>query len=323
MANMKRRMARRLDFGRKSFTEVAGMAVFATQIMLGVLYTPQCRAQASSGSGTDASPLAFEVVSIRPDEPGAFNMAKMRFSSDGYDASNASVAMLIKDAYGIDGNQLSAAPKWISSEKFGIEARIDSDASYTLSKLSQNELKLAHQHMLQKLLADRFNLILHHETKDLPVYSLVRAKGDLKIHEANPTDIYSSGLKTRSGDLVGPHMMFMQLRGGQVKGRISGQGVPLALLVEQLSGTLKCPVVDNTGLAGNYDFDLQWTPDDGPISAADGSIDGQQALQNASSDSPGPSLFTAIKEELGLELKPQRGPVDTLVIDHIEMPSAN
>jgi uncharacterized protein (TIGR03435 family) len=243
----------------------------------------------------NASAPIFDVVSIKPEDSG-IGMAKMMFESDGYNAENTSLKMLIEDAYGVEDNQIAGAPEWAYSEKYDIEAKINGSTTDDLSRLNGNQRKLAHQRMLQALLSDRFKLTIHHETKDLPIYWLVSAKDGPKLHEAKPGDNYSNGLNFR-GNAIGPNRMLMQLGGGQITG-IAGQGMPLADLVTQLSTRLGREVVDKTGLTVKYDLNLQWTSD-------------------------ASSIFSAIQEQLGLKLESQKGPVDILNIDYVEKPSGN
>ncbi len=224
--------------------------------------------------------------------------------------------MLIKEAYGVNDIQISSAPKWAASTRYEIEAKIDSNTLYDLSKLNKSQVNLAHSHMLQSLLADRFNLVLHHESRNLPLYSLVITKNGSKLHEAKSGDAYADGIKTPSGELVGPHRMLMQLGGGQ----ISAQGLPLGDLVKELTSQLGMIVVDKTGLTGKYDFNLQWTPDNS-LHAFNDPNDGQQVVDSPANSSP--SIFTALQEQLGLKLERETGSVDVLVIDHVEQPSAN
>lgn len=237
----------------------------------------------------------FQMISIKPENSGS-GMARMMFESDGYDAEGTSLEMLIKDAYGVDDNQISGAPQWIYSEKYDIEAKMDGSAADDLSRLSEDQRKLVHQRMLQALLLDQFKLTIHHETKDLPIYWLVSAENGPKLHKAQTGDDYSNGLKFR-GDAIGPHRMLMHLDNGQITS-IAGQGMTLADLVTQLSARLGREVLDKTGLTGNYDFDLQWTSEPS-------------------------SIFPAIQDQLGLKLEPQQGPVDIVNIDHVEKPSEN
>jgi uncharacterized protein (TIGR03435 family) len=266
-------------------------------------------------------PPAFEVVSVRPEDPdGMAHMVKMSFSEDGYQAENATVAMLIRDAYGIEDKQIVGAPDWARSVRFEIDARIDTASADQLGKMDAAGRRLAHQEMLQSLLTDRFMLTFHRESKELPIYTLVVAKNGSKLHEAKPGDDYANGLRTVTGQPVVPHMLYMRLGGG----RISGQGVPLEYLVQQLSSQFGLPVQDKTGLTGSYDFTLEWTPEKLRLPLVDGP--GNSTEQNQLEAEPAPtgaSLSTALEEQLGLRLEIQKGPVEMLVIDRVERPTEN
>ena len=163
--------------------------------------------------------------------------------------------------------------------------------------------------MIQSLLAERFKLKVSHETKDLPVYALLVAKNGSKLQEAKPGETYPNG----------GHPGFGTIDAGQLK----GEGIPISAargmsLVFLLSDQLARPVLDQTGLNGKYDIELKWTPDQSPGAIALGPEGG-----NSASDSSGPTIFTALQEQLGLKLAPTKGPVKIIVIDHIEKPSEN
>lgn len=172
--------------------------------------------------------------------------------------------------------------------------------------------------MLQTLLVDRFKLTFHWETKELPVYALVAVKKGPQIVEAKPGDTYPNGIKDLNGQ---GHRDVMHFG----RGLLAGQGVSIASLVGMLSRLQVGPhVVDKTGLVGKYDFTLQWTPDVNHGALLKGPDGGQQSAGSAASpDSSGPSLFTAIQEQLGLKLQPEKDPVPILIIDHVERPSEN
>jgi uncharacterized protein (TIGR03435 family) len=218
--------------------------------------------------------------------------------------------MLIREAYGIDSTQIAGAPDWLNSEKFDIEAKLDSSATDELHKLGYDQFMLESQRILQGLLADRFKLALHRETKELPVYALVFARGGPKLQDANPDDTYPNGIKDMNGKGHGN-----VIRMG--RGQIIGQGIPISNLVRMLAQQLGRIVVDKTGLTGKYDFSLQWSPDtgQGPM--------GHSVTDNTPPPDSDLSLFTAIQEQLGLKLESQKGSVEILVIDHVEEPSEN
>jgi uncharacterized protein (TIGR03435 family) len=185
-----------------------------------------------------------------------------------------------------------------------------------LYKLSPDQRTLERQRMLQAVLADRFKLSLHRESKDLPEYMLVIAKNGSKLQESKAGDIYPNGITGPDGLPLGPHMMRM---GG---GQLTGQALSMADLVRLLSQRLGRTVLDKTGLTANYDFTLQWTPDESQAPMLKGTEGGQQGTDSAPSPkSSGPSIFTAIQDQLGLKLEFQKVPMEILVIDHAEMPS--
>lgn len=314
---MAKHTAQLVSSNRLSF----GMAMLvAVALRVGFGPVTPSYAQTQAGNTEPVAPV-FEVTSIRQDEPGSMaSMGRMMFEPDGYTASHTTLRLLIKDAYGVGDNQIVGTPNWINSTRYEIEARIDSTTAYELSRLSEDQRKLAHQHMLQALLVDRFKLTLHKEIRELTVYSLGIAKNGPKLHESKPGDTYAAGLTTPSGNLVGAHMMLMRLGGGQ----IAGQDVPLENLVKQLSSQLHQIVIDRTGLTRSYDFNLEWAPDikQTPMFT---SMEGDQQGINKSvmPESSGPSIFTALQEQLGLKLESGKGPVEILVVDNIEKPTEN
>jgi uncharacterized protein (TIGR03435 family) len=163
--------------------------------------------------------------------------------------------------------------------------------------------------MLQPVLAERFQLKVHRETRDLPVYELFVAKGGPKFHEAKAGDTYPNGIKGPDGH-SGPGLMWLQ------DGRLTCQAVGMVELTRILSQRLGHNVLDKTGLTGKYDLAMQWPP---PEDRPGGMFDGGE---NAA-ESTGPSIFTVIQEQLGLKLESHKAPVEVLVIDHVEAPSAN
>ena len=171
------------------------------------------------------------------------------------------------------------------SELFDVEARMDSDTVEAFKKLPREQYIDQRQQMLQAALADRFKLKIHHETREQPIYALEVAKDGPKVKPGDE--------KKGSG-----------LTWGQ--GLIEAHASPIGKLAFVLSDVLGRDVVDKTGLAGKYDIKLTWTPDD---------------LQGTAD--AGPTLFTAIEEQLGLKLRSSRGPVDVMVVDQAERPSEN
>jgi uncharacterized protein (TIGR03435 family) len=179
---------------------------------------------------------------------------------------------------------------------------VDGADAAELEKLSEDQFKL----MFQSFLIDRFKLKVHWETKELPVLALVVAKGGPKLQEAKPGDTYANGIKGPDGKPGGHAGMMMRGRG-----RLTGQGIPIASMVPPLTQELGRIVQDKTGLTGKYDIQLRWTTDD---AAPD---------SRSASDPSAPSIFTAIQEQLGLKLESRKAPVEVLMIDHVDQPSPN
>jgi bla regulator protein blaR1 len=302
----------KLTWGRKLLLAAIGIAAIAVPVACGLLNATPSRAQSQAPNSNAAAPV-YEVASIKPNKSGN-NMLRFKITPDGLSLTGGTLHMLIENAYDVQYFQITGDPSWFKSEKYDIEAKMDGSVAEELRKLSDDQRAAETRRMLQALLADRFQLKLHRDTKELPVYALVIAKTGLKVHEATPGDAYPNGFKGPDSR-GGAGMMFMEGNGGPVR----GQGIPMANLVHFLSQQLGRIVVDKTGLTGKYDFTLQWTPDE-----SQGPPGGPPGIDNAPPpDTSGPSIFTAIQEQLGLKLESQKGPVEILVIDHAEKPSAN
>jgi len=234
-------------------------------------------------------------------------MVRMMYGPKGFKAENASLLSIIQEAYGIQANQIVGPPE-IKSAAYDIEVKTEgspTDAREADPGLMQPEIR----NQLQALLADRFKLALHHESKKLPSYVLVVGENGSKLQPTKFADYPDNAV---GPDGKGIHRMMMQVRGGQVRA-IGAQKSSMAEFAKQLSMQLGKNVVDKTGMTGQYDFNLQW-------SEAAANRDG---ASNDAVPAAGPSLFDAIQEQLGLKLVPQQGPLDVLVIDHVEWPEAN
>jgi len=273
-----------------------------TLLLAAALATPLAQAQTAS------TPLAYDVISIRPASSGTttdnrgVTMVRMtsRAAPDGITLENINVKSLISSAYTVKPDSIAGGPDWINSNHYDINAKVTPSGNATPPALTDAQRK----QMLQSLLADRFKLAIHPETKEGAIYELNLAKGGSKLHESTPNN--DSPPVNASGSIPAPRAR-MTFGNGQ----LTGKAILLSTLVDLLSNQLHRPVVDKTGLTGKYDFDLHWTPDS--LSAA----------ETAPSDASGPDIFTALQEQLGLKLNPAKGPVETLVIDHIEPPTPN
>jgi bla regulator protein BlaR1 len=321
---MAKNVLRKLDFSRKLLLGAAGLTAVAIPIVLGLLNAAQSRAE-SKAQVAGIIPPVYEAVSIKPslikpNKSGSVS-SRMVFHSAEFTAANITLLELMGTIYGVEDAQIVGAPSWFKSEKFDMDAKWDKSVFEALQTLSQDQLARERRRMLQEFLADRFKLAVHRETEHLPVYDLLIAPDGPKLQEAKPADTYANGFRDPDG----------RARGGTLhieRGQLTGQAVPVALLVRQLSGEISRELggsilVDKTGLTGNYDFTLRWIPEESQPSIFRGTQRGQQGIDSTSStESARASLFTALQQQLGLKLELQNGPGEILVIDHVEKPAA-
>lgn len=271
-----------------------GRIVLAIMIALTIA---KCPLYAHAGTGGTPT---YEIASIRQNlNP---NPAwRMSFTSDGVRAQDVTLLWVLHEAYGIyDSDLWSGGPAWLDKARFDIEAKYDVKKFPNLTREQRHA-------MLQQLLADRFKVVVHHETKEFPLYALVVAKDGPKFKETKPGELRKSPM----------YGVMCMVTGGR-RGTMEMHGCTTTQFANDLSGygrfDLGRKVVDQTGLTGYYTFALHWAPvDTTNPSSTDPSV----------SDLSGPSIFTAAKEQLGVELKPIKGPLDTIVIDHAEMPTEN
>jgi len=257
--------------------------------------------------------LSFDVVSVHESKDD-FSKG---FRVGGTNPAHASLVALqnyeAKDlvamAYGLDSRNVSGGPDWASSTRFYVNAKCDSSVDEMLAKLTDKHGRKEKQHMLQLMLADRFQLKVHPVLRDATVYELVVAKSGMKMKESPPPPPNED---SSDPDTIKKNRPKMSEQCGPNGCDMTGTNFSMQGLTQLLIGDLPSGVTDKTGLSGKYDFTLQWSQESlsaRPTTAAD--------------DNRYPSLFTAVKEQLGLELKPVKGTIDTLVIDHIEKPSEN
>jgi uncharacterized protein (TIGR03435 family) len=298
---------------RRSLTKISLLLV--TSFVISCASPTRAQSQ-TKPSAAGAPRFQYEIASIKPNNSVTDNRPVMNYTADGYIATGVPLIILIQSAYGIfDTDRISGAPNWVNSERFDIDAKMDGAAIDALKNLSAADRTPARQQMLQSLLRERFKLTIHRETKELSAYTLVVAKTGSKLQEGKPGDTYSNGYRD-SGGRGGPGTVQLKGRGGLV-----AQGAPIANLAGMLSWLLGHNVVDRTGLTGKYDFTLQWTPDEGESPMLSGAASGQPAAPPP--DPNGPSLSMALQDQLGLKLESKKGPVEIIVIDHVERPSGN
>ncbi len=270
-------------------------------LLIGIL--PAIHAGAQSAPSAPAP--SFEVASIRVNH-SASGGTHISFSESSLRVSNASVKNLIFSAYEIQPSQLSGGPGWINTARFDINAKVEDSLVEKFKTLKPEEGREQRKLLLQSLLAERFNLKVSRATKELPIYALVVAKSGIKFPESK-LDVKGSSMNSHSQG------------GGPVT--LESKGVTMASLAENLSRQVDRTVLDRTGLAGRYDFTLQYSRDENQGAMFRASDSGSGAASAPPPDSAGPTIFTALQEQLGLKLEATKGPVDILVIDHIDMPT--
>jgi bla regulator protein blaR1 len=266
---------------------------------------------------------SFEAATIKPNLSGENHVAILGQPGGRFVVTGASLKMIMGVAYSVRDFQIIGGPTWITSDRWDIEAKAEEGSipppAGPPDPTTPNPLAIR----VQSLLEDRFQLKIHHETKELPVYELTVAKGGPKMKLSEDQTPFRP--PERGGAPPPPPQ-----RGGPVprggmrmgRGNLEATGVPFANLVQALSQQLGRTVIDKTDLKGFYDIKLQWTPEFSPAGPlGPGGPGGPEPPPPA--DASGPSIFTALQEQLGLKLDSTKGPVDVIVIDSVQRPTAN
>jgi uncharacterized protein (TIGR03435 family) len=319
---------------RRLFATAGGVAV-AAAVVLGPVFDFGVAAQAPL-------PPAFDVASVKPNKSGSGGVNVGNLPGGRFTATNVPVAFLLRQAFQVQPSQIIGAPKWADSDRFDIVAKApDGTPPGQMPP------------MIRTLLLDRFKLVFHNETRELPIFALLPARSDGSLGpQLKPAGIDCAALfaaRGRGGPPAGgpgggppPSGPPTGAPGGAAgrgagrdgpdfspgnrppcaqlmgPGSIAGSGMTMAQLAAMLSVRVNRVVVDRTGLAGSFDLDLAWTPDQ--IPQGPGAVAPPGAPPLPSIDPDGPSLFTAVQEQLGLKLDSTKGPADVIVIDSIEHP---
>ena len=224
-----------------------------------------------------AQTLSFEVASVKPNRSGGGG-SSIRGSVGRIAMENVPLKKAALWGYGIpdDREYALAGPDWLTTERFDIQATFPADASPQQVR-----------QMTQTLLADRFKLALHNESRQMPIYVLVAGKGGPKIHAVADGQSRTSGRP----------------------GRLEATKITMQKLADLLARMVGQQVVDETGMKGVFDFTLEWSPDETQKATAPDEV---------AAPASGPSIFAALREQLGLNLEGRKGPVEILVVDHVE-----
>ena len=299
--------------GRAGVLSVATAIVVAALFIAAVAPLRAVRQVQALSNGAQQPPLAFETASVKPNKSGDEERFTRVDPGGGLTVVNMQLRELITWAYQIQSFQLEGGPGWIASDRFDILAKPEREVPSTGE---QDPRRM----MLRTLLADRFKLVMHKETKELPIFDLVLARQDGKLGpQLRPAavDCAARAAAARAGTpppssgppgpgFCGTTMNPVSVRGG---------GATMAMLASLLERAAKRLVIDRTGLKGNWDLEVNYTPDRSQL---------PPGVELPSSIDPnGPSLFTALEEQLGLKLRPARGPVEVLVINSVQQPTPN
>ena len=225
------------------------------------------------------TPLRFAVASIRPSVQGTDAGTKVELFPGGrLRISNEPVMLLLRMAFQVQDAQIINAPRWLATDRYDIEAKAGTDGKLTPQMMGP---------LMQSLLAERFQLKFHRETRELTVGALIVAAGGSKVKAS--TEGEASGMNTSGG----PH-----------RSQVAATATSMELLAAYVGNRLDRIVVDQTGLRGSYDFTLEWAADE-------------------TEDSPAPGLISALRVQLGLRIEPRKAAVEVLVVDSISKPSEN
>ena len=228
-------------------------------------------------------PIVFEVATIKPSQPND--------PSDGFHTrgrhlfiENQTVNKLVAFAYGMNGKQIAGGPAWLGTDRFDIDGVPDVEGTPSLKQ---------EQGMVKKLLTERFKLTIHREKRELSVYAITVGKGGPKLAKS-------------VGDLIGLPSQDADQHGTELDMKF--KNMSMADFAFCMQFFVDRPIVDQTGLAGKYDFNLKWTFDE---------------TESSSNPNAAPGLFTAVQEQIGLKLEAVKAQADVIVIDKVERPSAN
>lgn len=323
-------------FARRFVPSLAAIIALGVPLASDVAHGSRLLAQQAPAA---AAGPAFEAASIKPNKSGDGRMMNIMQPGGRYSATNVTLGMLLGQAYRLQGGrgapgaanpQILNAPDWINSDRFDIVAKMESN-------LGPDQFP----DVLKGFLIDRFKLAAHTETRDFPIYALALARSDGKLGPSlKPASAECAAMIAARGrggasrggpdgavpggpgrgpilpPAPGEPMPCGMMRMG--RGNLAGGGAPISQLANSLTSVVNRIVADRTGLTGVYEFSLTFTPEQMPQG---GPPPGGAPFGEPPIDPNGPSVFTAVQEQLGLKLESTKGPVDVLVVDHVEHPT--
>jgi uncharacterized protein (TIGR03435 family) len=288
--------------------------------VLAALPLPACLAQVGAAqSSTPSLPanapyvatMTFDVASIHESRPGPeMHLVGGSFAahSGNLKLENVDLFWLLSIGYGVDYHQISGQPDWAARTTFNVQAKSDAAADEKMATLDNDQVKLEQQHMVQALLAERFNLKVHWSTQEGDIYNLVLTKGGSKLRPAGSMAPPPEELKWL-GDSKTPPPLHQQGNGRRGY-EFYGHDCPIDALTKMIGSMMNREVVNQTGLTGKFDFHIQYH--------------GDTPRDNRNEDpTVWPPLTDALEDQLGLKLEPRKGMVRLLVVDHVELPSEN
>jgi bla regulator protein BlaR1 len=296
-----------LSFSRKAVLAAAGTLALAMPIAIGIIH---------------AAPLQFEVASIKTDRSSGFG--NMDFPPNGHvNIVNVTLKGITRASYGLQDYQIIGGPNWLDTDRFDVQAKPspDYEPKPPTRCFPPNCPLTPIQLMMQDLLRDRFQLRTHRETRELPIYELTIAKSGFKLKEADPgAPVVPSpppppGTPPPTNPAALPTLQPGAI--GILGNGITASRVQISALASALSGILGRPVIDKTGIMGEYGFKFVFS-----CGGLDGAPPATPAAGLEASD-PMPSIFTAVQEQLGLRLESAKGPIEVLVIDNASKPMEN
>lgn len=292
------------------------VAVIAAVVLAGVSLGAQSPASAPSLP-------SFEAATIKPSDPNSQGQFIRRQPGGRFSTSNMPLRELVRFAYGVQPFQLDGLPPWASNERYDVTAKADGDPPAVLPGTGPDPMVL----MLRSLLIDRFKLVTHNETRDMPIYALVRLRSDRLGPRLEQSTVDCEKLiaertaAARAGGAAPqPPSPDTQgrptcgIRGGF--GTLAGNGFPLNQLASTLAQIVGRTVIDRTGLAGTWGFDLKFAMDPAQMPFAP-----PPGAQVPAIDPDSPSIFRAVEEQLGLKLDSTRGSVEMVIVDRLERPA--